>query len=246
MTATDRRTRLSNGPESGPEGAGSTASTPAAVLWDMDGLLVDSEPVWTVAEAELAERLGGHWDEDVKAAVVGTRLDVAVPLILRWFGADPTPERVAETSAWLLGRMVQLFAQDLPAMPGALSLLAHLRDAGVPQALVSSSYRVLVDAALMTGLGPFALTLAGDEVVHAKPHPEPYLTAAERLGVDPARCVVLEDSPTGAASGQAAGCAVVAVPSVAGIVMTPGPRRLVVASLADVTVADLGRLATPA
>ena len=246
MPATDRRTRLSTGLESHPEGAGSTASTPAAVLWDMDGLLVDSEPVWTVAEAELAERLGGRWDQDVKAAVVGTRLDVAVPLILRWFGADPTPERVAETSAWLLGRMVQLFAQDLPVMPGALSLLANLRDAGVPQALVSSSYRVLVDAALTTGLGPFALTLAGDEVVHAKPHPEPYLTAAARLGVDPARCVVLEDSPTGAASAHAAGCAVVAVPSVAGVVMTPEPRRLVVASLADVTVADLGRLATPA
>ena len=252
MTATDRRTRLGPGREIDQDGVGGTAATPAAVLWDMDGLLVDSEPVWTVAESELAERLGGRWDEDAKAAVVGARLDVAVPLILRWFGAEPSPERVAETSAWLLGRMVQLFAQDLPVMPGALSLLAGLRDAGVPQALVSSSYRVLVDAALrtgpfsVTGGSPFALTLAGDEVVHAKPHPEPYLTAAERLGVDPVRCVVLEDSPTGAASGQVAGCAVVAVPSVAGVAMTPGPRRLVVASLTDVTVADLGRLAAQA
>jgi len=215
----------------------------AAVLWDMDGLLVDSEPVWTVAEVELAEQLGGQWGDEVKAAVVGTRLDVAVPAILRWFGADPTPLRVAETSTWLLGRMVELYARELPVRPGAVALLAALADAGVPQALVSSSYRVLVDAALATGLGPFALTIAGDEVTHGKPHPEPYLTAAARLGVDPSRCVVLEDSPSGVASGEAAGCAVVAVPSVVGVVLEPAPRRTVLRTLADVTVADLRELA---
>ena len=215
----------------------------AAVLWDMDGLLVDSEPVWTVAEVELAEQLGGQWGDEVKAAIVGTRLDVAVPAILRWFGADPTPLRVAETSTWLLGRMVELYARELPVRPGAVALLAALADAGVPQALVSSSYRVLVDAALATGLGPFALTIAGDEVTHGKPHPEPYLTAAARLGVDPSRCVVLEDSPSGVASGEAAGCAVVAVPSVVGVVLEPAPRRMVVRTLADVTVADLRELA---
>ena len=214
----------------------------AAVLWDMDGLLVDSEPVWTVAEVELAEQLGGQWGDEVKAAVVGTRLDVAVPAILRWFGADPTPLRVAETSTWLLGRMVELYARELPVRPGALELLAALADAGVPQALVSSSYRVLVDAALATGLGPFALTIAGDEVAHGKPHPEPYRTAAARLGVDASRCVVLEDSPSGVASGEAAGCAVVAVPSVVGVVLEPAPRRTVLSSLADVSVADLREL----
>ena len=214
----------------------------AAVLWDMDGLLVDSEPVWTVAEVELAEQLGGQWGDEVKAAVVGTRLDVAVPAILRWFGADPTPLRVAETSTWLLGRMVELYARELPVRPGALALLAALADAGVPQALVSSSYRVLVDAALATGLGPFVLTIAGDEVTHGKPHPEPYLAAAARLGVEPSHCVVLEDSPSGVASGEAAGCAVVAVPSVVGVVLEPAARRTVVRSLADVTVADLREL----
>ena len=214
----------------------------AAVLWDMDGLLVDSEPVWTVAEVELAEQLGGQWGDEVKAAVVGTRLDVAVPAILRWFGADPTPLRVAETSTWLLGRMVELYARELPVRPGALALLAGLADAGVPQALVSSSYRVLVDAALSTGLGPFALTIAGDEVVHGKPHPEPYRTAAARLGVEASRCVVLEYSPSGVASGEAAVCAVVVVPSVVGVVLEPAPRRSVVHSLADVSVADLREL----
>lgn len=215
-----------------------------AVLWDMDGLLVDSEPLWTIAESELAIRLGGTWDEQVKAAVVGTRLDIAVPAILRWFGAEPTPERVASTSFALMDRMVELYGQALPLMPGAGDLLARLRADGVPVALVSSSFRVLVDAALATGIGPFELTLAGDEVTQGKPHPEPYLTTAYRLGVDPTRCVVLEDSPAGVVSGLAAGCAVLAVPSVPGVVIAEGRRTRVVADLTGVGIADLHGLIT--
>ena len=217
-------------------------TAPAAVLWDMDGLLVDSEPLWTIAEIELAAQLGGTWDDQIKAAVVGTRLDVAVPTILRHFGAAHGPAEVAETSAWLLDRMVQLFASTSALMPGAGELLRSLAAAGVPMALVSSSYRVLVDAVLAQGLGPFALTVAGDEVVQGKPHPEPYLTAAARLAVDPAQCVVLEDSPSGVAAGEAAGCAVVAVPSLPEVVFDPRARRLVVRSLEQVRVEDLGAL----
>lgn len=210
-----------------------------AVLWDMDGILVDSEPLWTLAEIELAALLGGTWDDGIKALVVGTRLDVAVPTILRYFGARDTPEQVVETSAWLLARMVALFGDSLELMPGAAALLAALGSEGVQMALVSSSYRVLVDAVLAQGVGPFALTLAGDEVVHGKPHPEPYLTAARLLGVDASACVVIEDSPSGVAAGEAAGCAVVAVPSVAGVSFGPAPRRLAVSSLTQVRVDDL-------
>ncbi len=213
-----------------------------AVLWDMDGLLVDSEPLWTIAEVELAALLGGTWDDGIKALVVGTRLDVAVPTILRYFGARDTSEQVAETSAWLLARMVAFFGESLELMAGAAGLLAALGSEGVRMALVSSSYRVLVDAVLAQGVGPFALTLAGDEVVHGKPHPEPYLTAARLLGVDASACVVIEDSPSGVAAGEAAGCAVVAVPSVAGVVFGPAPRRLVRSSLTQVRVQDLRAL----
>jgi HAD superfamily hydrolase (TIGR01509 family) len=210
-----------------------------AVLWDMDGLLVDTEPLWTVAEHELAERLGGVFTPQMKAAIVGTRLDVAVPLFLQHLDLPVTPEAVQDAAAWLLARMVELFTRPLPLQPGAAELLAAVDAAGVPQALVSSSYRVLVDAVLGHGAGPFATTLAGDEVLRGKPHPEPYLTAAERLGVDPTQCVVLEDSPAGAASGEAAGCGVVAVPSGSGLGFSGGQRRLVVGHLHEVGVSAL-------
>ena len=215
---------------------------PAAVLFDMDGLLVDTEPVWTVAEVELARQLGGEFTPELKAAIVGTRLEVAVPTILDWYGGLTDDATVARTMTWLLDRMVQLFAEPPVVLPGVADLVAALSSAGVPTALVSSSYRVLVDAVLAHGIGPFDLTLSGDEVTHGKPHPEPYLTAAARLGVDPTRCVALEDSPAGVASAEDAGCAVVAVPSVHGVGFEGTGRRLVLESLADLTLSDLSAL----
>ena len=213
--------------------------TLGAVLWDMDGLLVDSEPIWTVAEVELAAALGGVWTDEIKAAVVGTRLEVSVPTILRWYDVEPTPARVSGTSAWLLHRVAELYSGALPARAGVCELLAALREEGVPMALVSSSFRVLVDAMLAHGYGPFDVTLAGDEVACGKPDPEPYLTAAALLAEDPAGCVVLEDSPSGVASGLAAGCFVLAVPSVAGVEFAPAPRLAVAADLGGVDVVAL-------
>jgi HAD superfamily hydrolase (TIGR01509 family) len=217
-----------------------------AVLWDMDGLLVDTEPVWTVAEEELAERLGGTWSDELKASIAGTRLEASVPTILRWYDVEPTPQRVAECASWLLERMVALFRTEVRILPGVTELLAALRREEVPVALVSSSYRVLVDAVLahgqQFGLGPFEVTIAGDEVTQGKPHPEPYLLACERLRAHPANCVVLEDSAAGVTSGEAAGCAVVAVPSLPGVVIGPKRRRLVAGSLEQVDVRALRRL----
>jgi HAD superfamily hydrolase (TIGR01509 family) len=213
-----------------------------AVLWDMDGLLVDTEPVWTIAEVELAERLGGTWSNELKAEIAGTRIDASVPAILRHYGVDPTPDLVAETSRWLMDRMVSLFRMEVRVLPGVRELLAALAEAEIPQALVSSSYRVLVDAVLAHGVGPFAVTVAGNEVVHGKPAPEPYKLACERLGVRPRQCVVLEDSVAGVTSGRAAKCAVVAVPSVPGVVIEPGRRRIVLTSLSDLDLDALRRL----
>src|SRR4051794_35181640 len=145
----------------------------------MDGLLIDSEPLWTVAEHELAARHGAVFTPEMKAAIIGTRLDVAVPALLACFGVDADPEA---TKTWLLARMVELFRSRLPLHDGALDLLAALRTYGVPLALVSSSYRPLVDAALeVVGADTFDAVVSGDEVRHGKPHPEPYLTAAHRL-----------------------------------------------------------------
>jgi HAD superfamily hydrolase (TIGR01509 family) len=215
----------------------------AAVLFDMDGLLVDSEPLWTVAEVELATRLGGSWSDELKSAIVGMRLDLAVPTILEWYDVDRSADAVAGATAFLLERMVELFHEALPLHEGALELVDGVRSRGVPTALVSSSFRVLVEAALdVLGRHRFDFTLAGDEVTCGKPDPEPYVAACASLGVAPSDAVVLEDAMTGVTSAEAAGCFVVAVPFVAPIPATS--RRPVIASLADIDVDWL--LAVPA
>jgi HAD superfamily hydrolase (TIGR01509 family) len=209
-----------------------------AVLFDMDGLLVDSEPVWSVAEAELMAWLGGPWNLDVKAQCVGRRVDESCRILVDIAGSPVPPEQV---QAWLLGRMCELFRAHLPVLPGAVELVDAVRAAGVATALVSSSYRMLVDAALESfGASRFDVTVAGDEVGLAKPDPEPYLRAAAALGVAPADCVVVEDSVAGCRSGAAAGCAVLAVPNVVAVPVDVAPAQA--GSLADVGLATLAAL----
>jgi HAD superfamily hydrolase (TIGR01509 family) len=145
--------------------------------------------------------------------------------------------------SFLLNRMVELYHDQLPLMPGALELVDAVRHAGIQTALVSSSYRVLVDAVLDgVGRDRFDTTLAGDEVINGKPDPEPYLTACERLAVLPAEAVVLEDAMSGVKSAEAAGCTVVAVPWIAPIAEAPG--RVVVASLKELSLTRLLSLGT--
>jgi HAD superfamily hydrolase (TIGR01509 family) len=186
-----------------------------AVLFDMDGLLIDSEPLWTVAENEVAVALDGEFTPEIKAAIIGKALPVAVPILLQ--GLDTPAARAAdprEVGQRLLVRVAGLFAANLPLQPGAWRLLEEITSAGVPTGLVSSSYRLLVDTALaVLGRDRFSVTVAGDEVEHGKPAPDPYLTAAARLGLEPARCVVLEDSIAGIRSATAAGCPCVLVPT---------------------------------
>lgn len=207
-----------------------TTPTAAAVLFDMDGLLVDSEPLWTVAERELADRVGGTWTPELKATIVGTRLDVSIPIILEAYGVANGPAEVASAGDFLSARMVELFRERLPLMPGALELIDEVRALGVQTGLVSSSYRVLVEAALDSlGRDRFDVTVSGDEVRDGKPSPEPYLRACELLGVSPASVVIVEDAMSGVESGEAAGGTVVAVPWAAPI--EANPQRPVVESL---------------
>lgn len=211
-------------PDSAPAGL------PAAVLFDMDGLLIDTEPIWFAVETEILAELGATWTHDDHATLVGSALATASAFIAAR-GGDRVP---AETiAAELLRRMEVRLREPLAVRPGVIELIAELDDADIPRALVSSSFRVLVDAVL-AGVAPlsFDAVVAGDEVTRSKPDPQPYLFAAARLGVDPADCVALEDSPTGAASATAAGCMVIAVPSVAPI--EPAARRVVVSTVADI------------
>jgi HAD superfamily hydrolase (TIGR01509 family) len=217
------------------------APGPAALLWDMDGLLVDSEPVWTIAERELFAGWGVAFTPGMKAAMVGTRLDVSAPMMIR-FGGDAAAAAgasVPAVQAFLLARMGQLLAASVPVLPGVRELLAEAAAAGIPQALISSSYRVLVDAVLAGLPGhPFTVSVAGDAVARGKPDPEPYEIAAQRLRVPIRDCVVLEDSPAGARSGAVAGARVLYCPSVPGSA-EPEPGWRPVASLTDVSLAGL-------
>jgi HAD superfamily hydrolase (TIGR01509 family) len=208
-----------------------TPARVAAVLFDMDGLLIDSEPVWYDVETAVVERLGGVWTPADQAACIGGTMSASCRYIIERTGSSVSVEALSEE---MVDEMVVRFRRSLPLHDGALALLDALRERGVPLGLVSSSYRRLMDAALDTlGADRFEVTVAGDEVTHGKPDPEPYLTACRRLGVEPSRSVVLEDALTGVRSAEAAGCIVVAVPSVAPIDAAPG--RHVMASLQAVT-----------
>nr|WP_256386264.1 MULTISPECIES: HAD family phosphatase [Protofrankia] len=229
----------------GPRGRGGVA----AVLFDMDGLLVDTEPLWTVAEHELAASLGARFTPEIKAAMIGHGVDTALPLMLSMLGVpDADPHAAAR---FLIERTAELFGESerIVPMPGAVALLDALAAAGIAAALVSSSFRVLMDPVLAAvGADRFAVTVAGDEVSRRKPHPEPYLTATRLLGADPARCVVLEDSEAGARAGLDAGCPTIFVPSLPSVTAStahPLAAELTVRpSLHEVTVDLLDLLAT--
>jgi HAD superfamily hydrolase (TIGR01509 family) len=210
----------------------------AGVLFDMDGTLFDSEKLWDVSLDELAASLGGTLSTATRKSLVGSNLYESIDLVHKDLGVDADPER---SGLWLLRRTKELFAEGLPWKPGAQQLLTAVRAAGVPRALVTSTHRELTDVALGNFPdGTFDVVICGDEVTHTKPHPESYLTAASRIGVAAADCVAIEDSPRGIASAEAAGCAVVAVPSE--VPIDAGPRRVVIDSLVGVTVDWLAAL----
>lgn len=209
-----------------------------AVLFDMDGTLLDSEKIWDVALDDLATWLGGGLSTTARHRMVGSSLARSVAILHADLGIEADPE---SSGGFLTERTAELFAADLVWKPGARALLASVRAAGIPAALVTSTHRRLTDIALMTlGRDNFAATVCGDEVRRPKPHPDPYLRAAELLGVDPRRSVAIEDSPLGITAAEAAGCVVLAVPSE--VAIAAAATRTIRPSLVGVTVADLDAL----
>jgi HAD superfamily hydrolase (TIGR01509 family) len=206
----------------------------AAVLWDMDGTLVDSEPYWIEVEKRLVEEHGGTWSEAQAAALIGSDLlDSAA--VLREAGVDLEPVALVER---LMDGVIARMEEELPWRPGARELLEACRDAGIPCVLVTMSWRRFADAVLASAPeGCFVTTITGDEVERGKPHPEPYLAALRYLGVDAARCVAIEDSRTGVASALASGCATLGIPHV--VSLDPAPNLTIAPTLVGVTVDDL-------
>ena len=214
-----------------------------AVLFDMDGTLVDSEKLWEVALQVLYSRLGGELTPAVREATVGGSAESLMQIIYTDLGLDPDADEMAAHSDWLHDYTADLFDGGLPWCDGARELLDTLADSAVPMALVTNTRRALTERALDSiGRHYFAASVCGDEVVRAKPAPDPYQRAAALLGFDPAQCLAVEDSVTGAASAENAGCPVLVVPN--DVEVPDSARRRHVTSLLGLDVARLREIYT--
>ncbi|CAI9388527.1 HAD family hydrolase [Microbacterium sp. T2.11-28] len=212
-----------------------SSALPAAVLWDMDGTLVDTEPYWIAAEAPLVERFGGTWTHEQSLQMVGMGLEDAGRILQDAGVRMPVAEIIDYLTAEV---MTQLRAEGVPFRPGAKELLQSLRAAGVPTALVTMSMRrMAVEIVELIEFDAFDLVVAGDDVDRPKPFPDPYLQACEALGVRPEDVVAIEDSPNGLRSALAAGIASIGVPNVVSLVGV-GAHELW-ATLEGRTAADL-------
>jgi HAD superfamily hydrolase (TIGR01509 family) len=207
----------------------------------MDGTLVDTEKLWDVAINELYRRRGRVLAPEVRDATVGGSADGVIRLVFDDLGLDPSPEHMAEVADWIHDYVGELFATGLPWCPGAPELLDALLVADVPMALVTNTRRVLTENALNSiGRQYFSVTVCGDEVAVGKPAPDIYLRAAELLGFEPAQCLAIEDSVTGTAAAEDAGCPVLVVPNEVEVPATP--RRRHVSSLTRVGIPQLRKI----
>src|ERR1700683_2920714 len=210
-----------------------------AVLFDMDGLLVDTEPIWFEVERSVMKRLGGSWTAADQQALVGGSLKRSVDYLISRSDRPEQAPGLEVVAGWLVGGMAEvLSSREIEPMPGAVELISAGRAAGGSYALVTSSERVIAEAVLKAlaryGVN-FEVVVSGADVSLPKPEPEPYLLAAKLVGADPRCCVALEDSPNGVAAARAAGCVTVAVPGLAPITEQPG--LLIVNSLTQLDLA---------
>ncbi len=213
---------------------------PAALLWDFDGTLVDSEPSWHVAEARLLDELGGEpLTAEQTKAMVGLSLVAGAATLLRHAGLDESeaPRYADVLNDYALEEMIRA---GIPFRPGAAELLEEARLAGVPCGLVSMSYATILSQVVdALPAGSFRVVVGGDQVSRGKPHPDPYLQAAAALGVEPLDCLVLEDSFTGTLAAENAGMPTLGIRFEQDILA--GPRRVVVETLDGLTLDDAAR-----
>ena len=213
-----------------------------AVLWDLDGTLVDTEPYWIAAEFAMAERYGARWTREHALNLVGNDLLESGRYIREHMALDIPAEQVVEE---LLDGVVALVQEGVPWRPGARDLLDELGAAGVPCGLVTMSYERLVAPILeQLPTESFRVIVTGDSVDQGKPHPEPYLTAAAALGLPASSCLAIEDSNTGADSAEAAGCIVLVVEN--HVAVARGDRRVFRDSLVGLGVQDLQQISARA
>ncbi|MBF6423386.1 HAD family phosphatase [Nocardia cyriacigeorgica] len=204
----------------------------------MDGTLLDSEKLWDVAVRDLAVELGSRMTDELRRSLIGASGPNALRIVFTGLGLDPEPAAMRAAGEFLERRVTELMAEPIPWRPGAKDALAMVRAAGVPSALVTNTKRSLAELGLDTlGREYFDASVCGDEVPHGKPEPDVYLRAAELLGLDPETCVAVEDSPTGVAAAEAAGCAVLVVPCE--IAVPEAPTRTQRDSLVALSMADL-------
>jgi HAD superfamily hydrolase (TIGR01509 family) len=205
-----------------------------AVVFDLDGVLVDTEELWDDARRQIADERGGHWREDAQRAMMGMSSKEWSRYMRDAIGVPDPPEQI---NAEVVRRLEELYRERLPLIPGALDAVRRI-GARWPLAIASSSNRPIIDLFLeLTGTSElFRATVSSEEVERGKPAPDVYLEAARRLGVDPARCAAIEDSENGIRSAAAAGMKVIAIPNP---VFPPSDEAR---SLADVVLGSLEEL----
>lgn len=217
----------------------STKNFPEAVLWDMDGTLIDSEPYWLASESALAQSYGVSWSEQDGHEMIGKSLyDSSQMLKDKFKIEDLSVQQVIDR---MTDEVIANLKLRLPFRPGALELLMELKRAGIKTALVTMSMRrMALTVAQAIDFHAFDEVVAGDDVRFGKPHPEPYLKAAELLEVDIRNCIVFEDSNTGLRSAEAAGAHAIGIPNLIPLPKREGNR--IIRSLTEVSVENLSEL----
>jgi HAD superfamily hydrolase (TIGR01509 family) len=225
-----------------------------AVLFDMDGTLVETEQFWGEAMFELAGALGGQMSETARAATIGSSMRTSMRILHADLGLVRSDEQLTSDARWVENRTAELLSTGISWCPGARELVAAVRAEGLRTALVTTTPRRLAEIVLRTiradlGEDPFDVTVCGDEVPARKPDPAPYRQAMAALGVEARACVVVEDSLAGITAGLASGAAVLGVPTVQEVPPSPGlalrdglvgigPHELATV-LADADLADI-------